>query len=179
MGSVRGGGLAQALGVEAYATVSALCAALDGGAAVPERVIVDALPTADGNEEEVPRAAQRATAEALRQLQELLSEPRLATAPVVFVTRSAIGTGPDDRVRDLAHAPLWGLVRSARSEHPDRKLRLVDLDAGDAITREVLAASALALDSEPELAQREERWLAPAPCFCAGRQCGARHPRCS
>ena len=127
--------------------MSALCAALDGGAAVPERVIVDALPAVDGNEEELPRAAQRATAEALRTLQELLSEPRLATAPVVFVTRSAVGTGPDDLATDLAHAPLWGLVRSARSEHPDRRLRLVDLDPGVGITREVLAA--LALDSEP------------------------------
>ena len=68
------------------------------------------------------------TAGALAELQKLLSEPRLATAPVVFVTRSAIGTGPDDRVTDLAHAPLWGLVRSARSEHPDRMFRLVDLD---------------------------------------------------
>ena len=80
---------------------------------------------------------------------------------MVFVTRSAVGTGPDDRVTDLAHAPLWGLVRSARSEHPDRRLRLVDVDAGDAITQEVLAASALVLDSEPELARRDERWLAP------------------
>ena len=44
-------GLAQALGIEAYATVSALWAALDGGAAVPERVIVDALGAGDGHEE--------------------------------------------------------------------------------------------------------------------------------
>ena len=50
--------LGQALGVEAYGTVSALCAALDGGAAVPERVIVDAMPAADDDDEEVPRAAQ-------------------------------------------------------------------------------------------------------------------------
>ena len=35
-------GLGAGAGVEAYATVSALCAALDVGAAVPERVIVDA-----------------------------------------------------------------------------------------------------------------------------------------
>ena len=154
------GGLAQVFGIEAYATVSALRAALDGGAAVPERVIVDALSAGDGHEE-LPGAALAATARGLGALQELLSEPRLATAPVVFVTRSAVGTGPDDRVTDLAHAPLWGLVRSARSEHPDRRLRLVDVDAGDAITQEVLAASALVLDSEPELARRDERWLAP------------------
>ena len=138
-------------GLEAYATVSALCAALDGGAAVPERVIVDAPGAGDGHEE-VPRAAQRATAEALRTLQELLSEPRLAAAPVVFVTRSAIGTGPDDRVTDLAHAPLWGLVRSARSEHPDRKLRLVDLDAASLSDERI--AALLCADDEADLALR-------------------------
>ncbi|HEY4811736.1 MAG TPA: type I polyketide synthase, partial [Solirubrobacteraceae bacterium] len=75
------------------------------------------------------------------------------------MTRSAIGTGPDDRVSDLVHAPLWGLLRSARSEHPDRMLRLVDLDPGVAITREVLPS--LGLDAEPEIAWRGGRWLAP------------------
>ena len=124
------GVLRRRFGLEAYATVSALRAALDGGAAVPERVIVDALGAGDGHEE-VTSSGPGCDGWGVRTLQELLSEPRLATAPVVFVTRSAIGTGPDDRVTDLAHAPLWGLVRSARSEHPDRKLRLVDLDAGD------------------------------------------------
>src|SRR3984885_417379 len=130
------GSLAQALGVEAYETVSALCAALDAGAGAPERVLVDA--TGDGAVLEMPQAALAATARALTELQALLAEPRLATSPVVWVTRSAIGTGPDDRVSDLVHAPLWGLLRSARSEHPDRMLRLVDLDPGVAITREVL-----------------------------------------
>ena len=180
------GGLAQALGLEAYATVSALCAALDGGAAVPERVIVDAPGAGDGHEE-LPRAAQRATAEALRTLQELLSEPRLAAAPVVFVTRSATGTGPDDRVTDLAHAPLWGLVRSARSEHPDRKLRLVDLDAASR-SRGRSWRRRIGLDSEPELAGAKSAgslrawllcgstmWSAPPPCgLGACRRCSLR-----
>ena len=98
---------------------------------------------------------------ALRTLQELLSEPRLAAAPVVFVTRSAVGTGPDDLVTDLAHAPLWGLVRSARSEHPDRRLRLVDLDPVRRDHAGGVGGVGVGLDSEPELALREERWLAP------------------
>ena len=85
-------------------------------------------------------------------LQELLSEPRLATAPVVFVTRSAVGTGPDDRVTDLAHAPLWGLVRSARSEHPDRMFRLVDLDAASLSDERIPAL--LCADDETDLALR-------------------------
>ena len=98
----------------------------------------------------------QATAGALAELQKLLAEPRLATAPVVFVTRSAIGTGPDDRVTDLAHAPLWGLVRSARSEHPDRMFRLVDLDQEGECSVLVLAE-----DTEPELAIRHGAARAP------------------
>ena len=94
----------------------------------------------------------RATARALAELQELLAEPRLAAAPVVWVTRSAVGTGPDDRVTDLAHAPLWGLVRSARSEHPDRRLRLVDLDAASLSDERI--AALLCADDEADLALR-------------------------
>ena len=150
------GRLAEAFGVEAYATVSALGAALDAGAAVPERLIVDALGVVDGDEE-VPRATQRATAQTLRELQEVLSEPRLAAVPVVFVTRSAVGTGPDDGATDLAHAPLWGLVRSARSEHPDRTLRLVDLDAASFSDERI--AVLLCADDEADLrCGMECRW---------------------
>jgi hypothetical protein len=149
------GCLAQALGVEAYATVSALRAALDAGAAVPERVLVDAMGEGAGDLRdvaEVPSAALAATARALGDLQGLMAEPRLAAAPVVWVTRSAVGTGPDDRVTDLAHAPLWGLLRSARSEHPDRPLRLVDLDTAS-LSGERIAAL-LCADDEADLALR-------------------------
>ncbi|MCP4918897.1 MAG: alcohol dehydrogenase catalytic domain-containing protein, partial [Proteobacteria bacterium] len=57
-----------------------------------------------------------------------------------------------DAVTDLVHAPLWGLIRSARSEHADRVLRLVDLGAADVSTTDV--ASVLSADTEPELAWR-------------------------
>ena len=144
--------LAQALGIEAYATVSALWAALDGGAAVPERVIVDALTAVEGTKKRCLERRSVRRRVGSRTLQELLSEPRLATAPVVFVTRSAVGTGPDDRVTDLAHAPLWGLVRSARSEHPDRRFRLVDLDAASLSDERIPAL--LCADDETDLALR-------------------------
>ncbi|MCP4918269.1 MAG: SDR family NAD(P)-dependent oxidoreductase, partial [Proteobacteria bacterium] len=57
-----------------------------------------------------------------------------------------------DAATDLVHAPLWGLIRSARSEHPDRVLRLVDLGAADVSAAEV--SSVLSADTEPELAWR-------------------------
>ena len=40
----------------------------------------------------------------------------------------AISTGADDEVGDLVHAPLWGLLRSTRTEHADRVLRLLDVE---------------------------------------------------
>ncbi|WHT23152.1 SDR family NAD(P)-dependent oxidoreductase [Crossiella sp. CA-258035] len=46
---------------------------------------------------------------------------------LAIVTRNAIATGPDEDV-DLTAAPVWGLVRTAQTEHPGR-FRLVDLDA--------------------------------------------------
>ncbi|WP_371681558.1 SDR family NAD(P)-dependent oxidoreductase [Streptomyces sp. NBC_01276] len=44
---------------------------------------------------------------------------------LVFVTRGAVG----EDVRDRAAAAVWGLVRSAQSEHPGR-FHLLDLDEG-------------------------------------------------
>ncbi|MFF4085174.1 SDR family NAD(P)-dependent oxidoreductase [Streptomyces sp. NPDC001777] len=110
---------------------------MDTGAEVPERVVVDATAAADD-----PRAA---TADALSLAQRLLSEPRLENAEFVWVTRNAVDTG--DGVGDLAHAPLWGLLRTARSEHPERTVHLVDLDAGE-------AADAPFVVGEPEIAVR-------------------------
>ena len=40
----------------------------------------------------------------------------------------AVSPSPSDPVAQLSHSTLWGLVRSARNEHPERSLRLVDLE---------------------------------------------------
>ena len=151
-------GLAPALELRAYASIAALQAALDSGAETPQRLLIDARAEVHASplDGATPQEVYQVTAGALAELQKLLSEPRLATAPAVFVTRSAIGTGPDDQVTDLAHAPLWGLVRSARSEHPDRMFRLVDLDQEGECSVFVLAE-----DTEPELAIRHGAARAP------------------
>ncbi|WP_103566322.1 type I polyketide synthase [Actinomadura rubteroloni] len=73
-----------------------------------------------------------------------------ATTPLVVVTRGAVATGADDDVTDLAAAALWGLVRSAQAEHPDR-LVLLDADDDEASLRAVPAAVA---SGEPQLAVR-------------------------
>ena len=75
-------------------------------------------------------AATHADAErALVELQGILSEARLNDTSVAWLTSGAVATGPEEGVSGLSRAPLWGLVRSARAEHPDRRLQLLDVDA--------------------------------------------------
>ncbi|MFI9764840.1 SDR family NAD(P)-dependent oxidoreductase [Streptomyces sp. NPDC051963] len=142
--------IAERLGVPALADGGALTAWLAAGPHVPARIVVDATgrPPFDS----APEAAYRATEFALAQLQELLSDERLARTELVWVTRGSVAAAPGDTVEGLPYAPLWGLVRSARAEHPERTLRLVDLGPDDA-DRDALAR-ALAVTGEPELAVR-------------------------
>ncbi|MGK4000975.1 SDR family NAD(P)-dependent oxidoreductase [Sorangium sp. So ce1036] len=140
------------LAAEAIADLDEVRARLEQSAAAPVRVVVDA--TAEGARNDgVISSAHEATRQALSLLQAWLSEPRLESVELVWVTRNAIAVGADDRVDDLVHAPLWGLVRAARNEHPDRRLRLLDVGPGP-LDGELLAR-ALATTAEPELALRD------------------------
>ncbi len=89
-------------------------------------------------------------------LRRWLADERSAEARLVVLTKRAIAAGDED-VLDLDHAPLWGLVRSARSEHPDRALVLVDIDdeASLGLLRAALGSG------EPELAIRGRGLLVP------------------
>ncbi|WP_455772393.1 type I polyketide synthase [Streptomyces lydicus] len=67
-------------------------------------------------------------------VQQYLADERFASSRLVVLTRGAVAAGPDEELPGLAHAPVWGLLRSAQSEHPDRFV-LVDVDtATDART---------------------------------------------
>ncbi|QUQ72347.1 3-ketoacyl-CoA thiolase [Kutzneria sp. CA-103260] len=68
-----------------------------------------------------------AVREVLDLIQSWLADERLASTHLVLVTRGAVAANEDEAVRDLAHAAVLGLVRSAQSEHPGR-LTLVDVD---------------------------------------------------
>jgi thioesterase domain-containing protein len=85
------------------------------------------------------------TARTLESLQNWLAEPRWADTRLVVVTRDATTAEPD-----LAAAAVWGLVRSAQSENPDR-ITLVDLDDRPESARLLPAAVA---GGEPQLAIR-------------------------
>ncbi|MHA7962371.1 SDR family NAD(P)-dependent oxidoreductase, partial [Streptomyces sp. L500] len=97
--------------------------------------------------------AHRSTHRVLALLQSwLASDTRTKLA---LLTRGAVAVGDD--VRDLAHAPLWGLVRTAQTEHPDRFV-LIDADDPRPSTRTL--ADALAT-GEPQLALRDGAILVP------------------
>ncbi|WP_420492916.1 SDR family NAD(P)-dependent oxidoreductase [Kitasatospora camelliae] len=130
--------------VAAYADLAALAAADD---AVPETVLLPLAPSGDG---ELVPAVQAATRGLLELLQAWLAEERFAESRLVVLTRGAVATG-GDALPDLVTAPLWGLVRSAQSEHPDR-FTLVDLDGTDASYRALPAALA---GGEPQLLLRD------------------------
>ncbi|MGY5137618.1 SDR family NAD(P)-dependent oxidoreductase, partial [Streptomyces nigrescens] len=118
---------------------------------VPSHVLLR-LDAPDGDP---AAAAHIATHRALALLQAWLAEERFAAARLVVVTQGAVTV--DERRPDPAPAAVWGLVRAARSEHPDR-FTLVDLD-GASESLAVLPA-ALACD-EPELAVRAGQVYVP------------------
>ncbi|OIK05301.1 type I polyketide synthase [Streptomyces monashensis] len=115
----------------------------------PRRILIDATADSDG-----VAAAHESTAHALETLRRLL--PRTDTE-LVWITRDSVAVRAEDRVRGLAHAPLWGLLRAARREHPEATVRAVDCDRIDAAT----LLSALSVTGEPELAVRGGEILAP------------------
>ncbi|GLW72097.1 polyketide synthase [Kitasatospora phosalacinea] len=104
-------------------------------------------------------AVHAATAAALAAVQEQLSEERADAPVLVVVTRGAQSVDGED-VTDPAGAAVWGLVRSAQSEHPGRFVLLdTDRDTDD----EALAAllPGLLATGEPQLALRGTTARAP------------------
>ncbi|WP_143079240.1 type I polyketide synthase, partial [Streptomyces monashensis] len=143
------GELARALDAEAFDCVDALLVRLEEpDTQEPSRIVVDATTQdTDGIGDPLD-----ATAGALRDVQRLLSEPRLEQTELVWVTSSAVDAGGG--VRDLARAPLWGLLRAARGEHAERVIHLIDTDDPAEAAAVPFAAN------EPELAVRDGEILA-------------------
>uniref|UniRef100_UPI00389A3550 SDR family NAD(P)-dependent oxidoreductase n=1 Tax=Streptomyces kaniharaensis TaxID=212423 RepID=UPI00389A3550 len=136
---------------ERFADLDALEKALADGAAVPDAVLAGFdTPARTGDAAE---AARMTAGRALELVQRWLASDRLGDARLVLVTRNAVTVG--DETPDVTQAPVWGLVRSAQSEHPGRFI-LVDLDGNG----EPQWGALLDLD-EPQLAVREGRLTAP------------------
>ncbi|NEY32346.1 SDR family NAD(P)-dependent oxidoreductase, partial [Streptomyces sp. PRKS01-65] len=84
-------------------------------------------------EGEPPARAQAMAAAVLGELRDRLAGTETGEAPLVVVTRHAVAARPGAPV-DPAAAAVWGLVRSAQTEHPDR-IVLLDTDDPDALPR--------------------------------------------
>ncbi|MFI5832025.1 SDR family NAD(P)-dependent oxidoreductase, partial [Streptomyces sp. NPDC051578] len=93
--------------------------ALPADAPVPEAVVLHCAPARDAD------GVRAAIGRVLAALQSWLADERYAASRLVIATRGAVAL-PGEDVTDLAGAAVWGLVRSAQAEHPDRFL-LTDL----------------------------------------------------
>ncbi|MEV0643417.1 SDR family NAD(P)-dependent oxidoreductase [Streptomyces sp. NPDC050619] len=101
--------------------------------------------------DEGPRAAAH---RALRCAQEWLADERFAGSRLVFVTRDATTA---HSAEGLASAPVWGLIRTAIAEHPDR-FGLLDLADPDVAATELGRALAV---PEAQVSLRDGSVLVP------------------
>ncbi|GAA1298625.1 hypothetical protein GCM10009634_55320 [Saccharothrix xinjiangensis] len=129
-----------------YADLAALRAALDAGTAAPEVVLAPITPgdpaAVPVGAVDVPAEVRSVTHDVLGLLTGWLADERLSNSRLVVVTRGAVR-------HDLTRAPLWGLLRAAQAENPDR-FTVVDVEPGD----EDLLPAAVA-SGEPEVALRD------------------------
>ncbi|MFJ4526708.1 SDR family NAD(P)-dependent oxidoreductase, partial [Streptomyces sp. NPDC088810] len=111
-----------------------------GAGEVPEATVVEARAGAD----DTPVALASRVLEAV---QAWLADEGTEDGRLVVVTRGAVPAGGDAAVTDPAGAAVWGLVRAAQAENPDR-IVLVDTETGEADLGPVLASG------EPQVAVR-------------------------
>jgi polyketide synthase 12 len=108
---------------------------------------LDGLPVACSG---LPGVVSESLHRILAWIQEWLSDERFSGLRLVVVTRGAVAVGVRENLSDLAGGAVWGLVRSAQSEHPGR-LVLVDVDGEESSWRALDRAVEL---GEPQLALR-------------------------
>ncbi|MEV0126831.1 type I polyketide synthase, partial [Streptomyces sp. NPDC050703] len=106
---------------------------------------------------DVIAAAHEAAHWALNAVRTWLSDERFAASRLVIATKGAVTATVDDAVSNVAQAAVWGLVRSAQSENPDRFV-LVDLDED---TASVDALPSALATGEPQLTVRSGGIRAP------------------
>ncbi|WP_436763210.1 SDR family NAD(P)-dependent oxidoreductase [Streptosporangium sp. V21-05] len=120
LGPVLDATRAPVLGVAPERSSGGVPAPVPGPVPGPERpgVVVAKCPRSGG--------VRAVTGRVLALVREWLAEERLADARLVLVTRGAVATEAG-QAADPIQAAVWGLVRSAQTEHPGR-LVLVDTD---------------------------------------------------
>ncbi|MGA7704027.1 MAG: type I polyketide synthase [Solirubrobacteraceae bacterium] len=144
---------------DVYDDLGSLRQALDSGHPLPEVVLARCVGR--GDEDATVPATHTLVGEVLGLLQEWLSDERLAGSRLVLATRSAVAIGGEEDVLDLAGSAVWGMVRSAQAENPDRMM-LVDTDdecTFDGVLRESIYTAASL--GESQLALRAGEMFVP------------------
>ncbi|TDQ51640.1 type I polyketide synthase [Actinorugispora endophytica] len=150
---------AREAGAARYADLAALRSAVAAGAPVPGTVLTP-VPGRSSAPSGLADAVRETTLRALALVRDWLADDAPAPGRLVVVTRGAVAARPGEDVADLAAAPVWGLLRSARTEHPDR-FALVDLDGSDDSADALPSAVAGTAGGEAQLAVRGGAVLAP------------------
>ncbi|XTZ15071.1 type I polyketide synthase [Micromonospora echinospora] len=140
-----------AVGATIHPDLAALLAAVEAGAPAPDVVVA----TAGAPEPEMVPATHSAVTATLDLLQQWLASDRLDTSRLVLTTFRAVAADPGEPVRDPTTTAVWGLVRSAQTEHPGRFV-LVDLD-----TPSHLRVPAAVATGEPQVAVRGDALRVP------------------
>ncbi|MEU5846863.1 type I polyketide synthase [Saccharopolyspora shandongensis] len=145
--------------VRHHLDMASLRADLDRGRPAPDVVVVPCSGPAAVTD--MADSAMAVTADLLAVLREWLGEDRLGASRMVVLTNGAVAAGTGDDITDLAGAPIWGLVRSAQTEHPGRFL-LVDTDDAPESRKVLPDALAAAVEAdEYQLAVRRGSVLVP------------------
>ncbi|WP_435818656.1 SDR family NAD(P)-dependent oxidoreductase, partial [Micromonospora lupini] len=93
---------------------------------------------------------------ALTALRDEIAQEQPAQARLALVTRHAVEAIPGEGIEDLTAAAVWGLARSAQTEHPDR-IVLVDLDPTTAVDAVPAIVAAAVAAGEDQIAVRDRR----------------------
>jgi acyl transferase domain-containing protein len=152
--------------VDVYPDLASLAEAIDSGAAVPDVVVVDWITQTVGEQGQSGDRGQpadgviadthAAVGRALELAQTWISDERFAQGRLAFVTGGAVARQEEEDAPNLPAAAVWGLIRSAQSEHPGR-FALVDLDDHEDGWSGLPAALQF---EEPQLAGREGAFAA-------------------
>ncbi|MFF8773603.1 type I polyketide synthase [Kitasatospora sp. NPDC015120] len=150
--------------VDGHDDLAGLRAALAAGAPVPDLVVLGvpepAGPLSGDGEDPLTARVRAVAGQALTAAQEWLEADELASARLVFRTQDAVAAVDGDGLTSLASATVWGLVRSAQTEHPGRFV-LVDDGTGAEDTGSAQHWAAVADSDEPQFAVRAGRLLVP------------------
>ncbi|MEU8220981.1 SDR family NAD(P)-dependent oxidoreductase [Micromonospora taraxaci] len=143
--------------VERHPDVAAAVAAVEAGAPTPHVAILTCATGTSDIDGQLSVLTHQHVSRVLTMMQTWLADSRWASSRLVVLTHNAVCTDAGEDVPGLAQSGVWGLLRSAQSEHPDRVV-LVDLDSDEASLRGMRVGLA---SDEPQLAIRQGRLLAP------------------